>query len=95
MSDTIRIDGARALQLLREVVAEHGGDTVYDEDGEIGDCKYVARAGGGGLMAKGYTGDHPKNQRSETGSKGSCLETLTIGGVLVATLVALLRGGRR
>jgi hypothetical protein len=46
-------------------------------------------------MPQRHTGDGPDNQRDETGSKPSCLETLSIGGAIVATLVALLRGGRR
>lgn len=39
MTETIVIDGARALQLVREVVAEHGADTVYNMPGER--CRYV------------------------------------------------------
>lgn len=37
------------------------------------------------------TGDSPYNRRDERGSKGSCLETLTITGAVVAALVALVR----
>lgn len=40
-TETIRIDADRALQLLREVVAEHGPDTVYVKPEGSAQCVYV------------------------------------------------------
>jgi hypothetical protein len=46
-------------------------------------------------MPRDYTGDGLNNRRDARGSKRSCFETLSIGGVLVASLVALLKGGKK